>query len=170
MGTAFTEQQANLLGRFAKKVVVNYDGDAAGIKAARRAIETLLAEDFEIKILVLPDGQDPDDFIRANGFAAYKKQHKTNASTYLQFVLQNLASEKNLSSPKAKAEAVEDVLPLLGVINNVIERRETLKQVLRFFQIDDKVTEGYLWKQIQSSEKDFSKRSDEISLPKVNLM
>ena len=160
LGTAFTEQQAKLLGRFAKKVVVNYDGDAAGIKAARRAIETLLAEDFEIKILILPNGQDPDDFIRANGFAAYKKQHKTNAVTYLQFVLQNLANEKNLSLPKAKAEAVEEVLPLLNVINNVIERRETLKQVLRFFQLDDKVTEGYLWKQIQSNEKDFVRRGD----------
>ncbi len=166
LGTAFTEQQAKLLGRFAKKVVVNYDGDKAGIKAARRAIETLLAEDFEIKILVLPDGQDPDDFIRAKGFAEYKKQHKTNASTYLQFVLQNLASEKNLSLPKAKAEAVEDVLPLLGVINNVIERRETLKQVLRFFQLDDKVTEGYLWKQIQNNEKDFNKRNNESTSAK----
>ena len=163
LGTAFTDSQAKLLGRFAKKVVVNYDGDKAGVKAARRAIETLLAEDFEIKVLVLPEGQDPDDFIRAKGFAEYKKQHKTNASTYLQFVLQNLASEKNLSLPKAKAEAVEEVLPLLGVINNVIERRETLKQVLRFFQLDDKVTEGYLWKQIQSSEKDFSKRNDETA-------
>ena len=169
LGTAFTEQQAKLLGRFAKKVVVNYDGDTAGIKAARRAIETLLAEDFEIKILVLPDGQDPDDFVRANGFAAYKKQHKTNAVTYLQFVLQNLANEKNLSLPKAKAEAVEEVLPLLGVINNVIERRETLKQILRFFQLDDKVTEGYLWKQIQSNEKDFTnftKRNDESAFAK----
>ncbi len=169
LGTAFTEQQAKLLGRFAKKVVVNYDGDKAGIKAARRAIETLLAEDFEIKILVLPDGQDPDDFVRANGFAAYKKQHKTNAVTYLQFVLQNLANEKNLSLPKAKAEAVEEVLPLLGVINNVIERRETLKQILRFFQLDDKVTEGYLWKQIQNNEKDFTnfnKRKDESAFAK----
>ncbi len=161
LGTAFTEKQSKLLGRFAKKVVVNYDGDKAGIKAARRAIETLLAEDFEIKVLVLPDGQDPDDFIRTNGFAAYKKQHKTNASNYLQFVLQNLASEKNLSLPKAKAEAVEEVLPLLSVIRNVIERRETLKQILRFFQLDDKVTETYLWKQIQNNEKDFVRRGDE---------
>ncbi len=169
LGTAFTEQQAKLLGRFAKKVVVNYDGDTAGIKAARRAIETLLAEDFEIKILVLPNGQDPDDFVRANGFAAYKKQHKTNAVSYLQFVLQNLANEKNLSLPKAKAEAVEEVLPLLSVINNVIERRETLKQILRFFQLDDKVTEGYLWKQIQNNEKDFTnfnKRNDENAFAK----
>jgi DNA primase len=63
-----------------------------------------------------------------------------------------------LSSPKAKAEAIEDVLPVLSLIRNVVERRETLKQTLRFFQIDDKVTEGYLWKEIQKREKDFAKR------------
>ncbi len=67
LGTAFTEHQAKLLGRFAKRVVVNYDGDSAGIKAARRAIETLVSADFDIKVLVLPDGQDPDDYIRENG-------------------------------------------------------------------------------------------------------
>ncbi|HEY0049240.1 MAG TPA: DNA primase, partial [Pyrinomonadaceae bacterium] len=74
LGTAFTPNQAKLLGRFARKIVVNYDGDSAGVKAARRAIETLLAEDFEIKVLVLPNGQDPDDFIRANDVEAYNIQ------------------------------------------------------------------------------------------------
>ncbi len=157
LGTAFTPEQAKLLGRFARRVVINYDGDSAGVKAARRAIETLLAEDFETKVLVLPDGQDPDDFLKTNGADAYNNL-RGNAAPYLQFVLENLAREKNLSSAKAKAEAVEDVLPILSVIRNVIERRETLKQALSFFQIDDKVTEGYLWKEIQKREKDFIKR------------
>ncbi len=157
LGTAFTTEQAKLLGRFARRVVINYDGDGAGVKAARRAIETLLAEDFETKVLVLPDGQDPDDFLKANGAESYNHL-RGNATPYLQFVLENLAREKNLSSAKAKAEAVEDVLPILSVIKNVIERRETLKQALRFFQIEDKVTEGYLWKEIQKREKDFLKR------------
>ena len=67
LGTAFTPEQSKLLSRFTKKIVINYDGDSAGIKAARRAIEELLPQDFEIKVLVLPNGQDPDDFVRANG-------------------------------------------------------------------------------------------------------
>jgi DNA primase len=82
LGTAFTPEQVETFGQICAKVVVNYDGDKAGVKAARRAIETLLAEDFEIKVLVLPDGQDPDDYIRASGFAAYKKQHEQNANTF----------------------------------------------------------------------------------------
>src|SRR5439155_25156956 len=67
LGTAFTSEQSKLLSRFTKKVVINYDGDDAGIKAARRAIEYLSPQDFEIKVFVLPNGQDPDDFVRENG-------------------------------------------------------------------------------------------------------
>src|SRR5215212_8562559 len=74
LGTALTSEQAKLLGRFARKVVVNYDGDSAGVKAAKRAIETLLAEDFEAKVLVLPDGADPDEFIRTHGAEAYHER------------------------------------------------------------------------------------------------
>ncbi|HXG83309.1 MAG TPA: DNA primase [Pyrinomonadaceae bacterium] len=157
LGTAFTPEQSRLLGRFTKKIVINYDGDKAGVKAARRAIETLLADDFETKVLVLPDGQDPDDFLKANGAESYNSL-RGNAFPYLQFVLDNLARERNLNSPKAKAEAIEEILPVLSAIRNVVERRETLKQTLKFFQIDDKVTEGYLWKEIQKNEKDFGKR------------
>ncbi len=169
LGTAFTPEQSRLLGRFSKKVVINYDGDKAGVKAARRAIETLLAEDFETKVLVLPDGQDPDDFLKANGAESYNYL-RGNAMPYLQFVLENLAGERSLSSPKAKAEAIEDILPVLSVIRNVVERRETLKQTLRFFQIDDKVTEGYLWKEIQKREKDFAKRDGGGNNPQASSL
>ncbi|MGI8641534.1 MAG: DNA primase [Pyrinomonadaceae bacterium] len=149
LGTAFTDNQAKLLGRFARKVVVNYDGDKAGIKAARRAIETLLAEDFEIKILVLPDGQDPDDFIRANGFAEYKKHHQTNASNYLQFVLETAAETRNLAVPKQKAEAIEDVMPVLSIIRNPINKRDSFDQAMSFFRVDDAILKRDLWKTVK---------------------
>jgi len=85
LGTAFTPEQSKLLSRFTKRVVINYDGDDAGIKAARRAIEHLLPHDFEIKVLVLPDGQDPDDFIRQNGAEAYNEARgKSGCSTRFQ--------------------------------------------------------------------------------------
>lgn len=149
LGTAFTEQQSRLLGRFAKKVVVNYDGDKAGVKAARRAIETLLAEDFEIKILVLPDGSDPDDYIRANGFAAYKKQHEQNAATYLQFVLETAVAERNLAVPKQKAEAIEDVLPVISVVRNSIQKRDSFDQAMNFLRVDDQILKRDLWKSVK---------------------
>ena len=86
LGTAFTPEQSKLLSRFTKRVVINYDGDDAGIKAARRAIEHLLPQDFEIKVLVLPNGQDPDDFIRQNGNEAYNEV-RGKAEPFLDFAL-----------------------------------------------------------------------------------
>jgi len=150
LGTAFTPEQSKLLKRFTKKLVINYDGDKAGVKAARRAIETLLIEDFETKVLILPDGQDPDDFLKIHGAERYNNL-RGNAFPYLQFVLENVAKERNLATPKAKAEAVEDILPVLSAVRNVVEKRETLKQALKFLQIEDRVLEGYLWKEIQKN-------------------
>lgn len=149
LGTAFTPQQAKLLGRFARKIVVNYDGDSAGVKAARRAIETLLAEDFEIKVLVLPNGQDPDDFIRANGFQAYKNQHKDNAFPYLQFVLENATRERNLALPKQKADAIEDVLPVISAVRNSIQKRESFDQAMNYLRVEDAVLKRDLWKTVK---------------------
>ena len=149
LGTALTEAQAKLLGRFAKKLVVNYDGDKAGVKAARRAIEILLAEDFEIKVLVLPEASDPDDFIRANGFAAYKKQHETSATTYLQFVLETAVQDRNPAVPKQKAEAIEDVIPVLSAIRNPIQKRDSFDQAMSFFRVDDSMLKRDLWKSVK---------------------
>ncbi|HEX8368312.1 MAG TPA: DNA primase [Pyrinomonadaceae bacterium] len=148
LGTAFTQQQAKLLGRFARKIVVNYDGDSAGVKAARRAIETLLAEDFEIKVLVLPNGQDPDDFIRANDVEAYNIQ-RGNAFPYLQFVLENATRERNLALPKQKADAIEDVLPVISAVRNSIQKRESFDQAMNYLRVEDAVLKRDLWKTVK---------------------
>lgn len=149
LGTALTEMQAKLLGKTSRKIVVNYDGDKAGIKAARRAIEILIAEDFEIKILVLPNGQDPDDFIRANGFEAYKRQHAENAAPYLQFVFENAIRDKNLTMARQKAEAIEDVLPVIAQVRNPIQKRESFDQAMNFLRVEDATLKKDLWKTVK---------------------
>lgn len=149
LGTAFTPEQSKLLGRFARKVVVNYDGDKAGVKAARRAIEPLLAEDFEIKILILPDGKDPDDFIRANGADSYNNL-RGQAFPFLQFVLEETVRERNLSLPKAKAEAIEEILPVLTSVRNSIQKRESFDQAMSFLRVDDQILRRDLWKSVKN--------------------
>lgn len=148
LGTAFTAEQAKLLGRFARKVVVNYDGDSAGVKAARRAIETLLAEDLEIKVLILPDGKDPDDFIRANGTESYNSL-RGKAFPYLQFVLDSAVQERDLHVPKQKAEAIEDVLPVLGAVRNQIQKRESFDQSMDFLRVEDSALKRDLWNTVK---------------------
>ena len=152
LGTAFTPEQAKLLARFARNVVVNYDGDSAGVKAAQRAIENLLAKDFDIKILVLPDGNDPDDYIRANGTDSYNLL-RGNASPYLQFVLEQAVKERNLALPKQKAEAIEEVLPLLAFVRNPIQKRESFDQTMNVLRVDDSALKRDLWKTVKLSAK-----------------
>ncbi|MGI8467328.1 MAG: DNA primase [Pyrinomonadaceae bacterium] len=148
LGTAFTLEQSKLLHRFTRQIVINYDGDNAGIKAARRAIETLLTEDFEIKVLVLPNGQDPDDFLRANGTEIYN-QMRGGAFPFLQFVLDNAVRERNLASPRAKAEAIEDVLPVISAIKNSINKRESFDNAMNFLRVEDTTLKRDLWKTVK---------------------
>jgi DNA primase len=123
LGTALTPEQVKLIARFARKVVVNYDGDRAGVQAAKRAIETLLAEDIEVKVLVLPDNADPDDFIRKYGVTEYQQQ-RSKAQPQIQFVIDQALRDRNLHNPADKAAAVEETLPFVRAVRGRIQRRE----------------------------------------------
>src|SRR5205823_4555703 len=123
LGTALTPEQVKLVGRFAHKVVVNYDGDRAGVQAAKRAIETILAEDIEVKVLVLPDDANPDEFIRKNGVSEYQRR-RGEAQPHIQFVIDQALRDRNLHNPADKAVAVEETLPFVRAVRNRIQKRE----------------------------------------------
>jgi DNA primase len=123
LGTALTPEQVKLIGRFARKVLVNYDGDRAGVQAAKRAIETILAEDIEVKVLVLPDNADPDDFIRKYGVSEYNRR-RGEAQPHIQFVIDQAVRDRSLNSPADKAAAVEETLPFVRAVQNRIQKRE----------------------------------------------
>lgn len=149
LGTAFTPEQSKLLNRFTQKIVINYDGDSAGVKAARRAIEHLLPQNFDVKVLVLPDGKDPDDFIRENGVDAYNDR-RGKATPFLRFALDASVRERNLNNAKQKAEAIEEFLPLLLTINNSVQRRESFDQAMTYFRVDDSALKKELWSTLKS--------------------
>ncbi len=152
LGTALTPDQGKLMGRFSKKVVINYDGDVAGIGAARRAVEILLPHDFEIKVLVLPDGKDPDDFIRQNGTEAYNRA-RGKAVPYLDFVLRSAMQDRSLANAKQKAEAIEEVLPVLSDIKNAIQKRESFDQAMHFFRVESAGLKRELWTAVKQGTK-----------------
>ncbi len=153
LGTAFTEEQARLLGRFTKRVVINYDGDSAGVKAARRAIEHLLPQDFDVKVLVLPDGKDPDDFVRENGAEIYN-QARGKATSFLQFALESAAAGRNLHNARQKAEAIEEFLPVISAIRNNIQRRESFDQAMMYFHVDDAGLRREIWSGLRADRHD----------------
>jgi DNA primase len=150
LGTALTPEQAKLMGRFARKVVVNYDGDSAGVKAAKRAIETLLAEDFETKILVLPDNADPDEFIRTYGVEAYHER-RGRALPHIQFVLDEAVRDRNLLRPAEKAAAVEEALPFIRAVRNGIQKREYFDMTMDALRVEEPALRRELWQTIKTN-------------------
>lgn len=150
LGTALTPEQAKLLGRFARKVVINYDGDRAGVQAAGRAIETLLAEDFEVKVLVLPDNADPDEYIRNNGVEAYQEL-RGKALPHIQFVLDQAVRDRNLHRPAEKAAAVEEVLPYVRAVRNTIQKREYFDIAMDALRIEEATLRKELWQTIRAN-------------------
>ncbi|HSB26537.1 MAG TPA: DNA primase [Pyrinomonadaceae bacterium] len=144
LGTALTADQVKLLSRFARKVVVNYDGDRAGVQAAKKSIEILLAEDIEVKVLVLPENADPDEFIRKFGAAEYH-QRRAKAQTHIQFVIGNALRDRSLHRPAEKAEAVEEVLPYIRAVNSRIQKREYFDLAMNELQINDISLRRELW-------------------------
>jgi len=148
LGTALTPEQSKLLSRFAKKVVINYDGDTAGIEAARKAIEVLLPNNFDIKVFTLPDNADPDDYVRQYGSDEYNIQ-RGKARSYLQFVLDHALRQRNILNPRHQADALSEVLPVISAIRNPIEKRSSFDQSVSYLKIV-KQQQAELWRSIKA--------------------
>ena len=145
LGTALTPDQVKLLSRFARKVVVNYDGDRAGIQAAKKSIEILLAEDLEVKVLVLPDDADPDEYIRKFGVSEYQRQ-RAQAQPHIQFIIESALRDRNLHRPAEKAEAVEEVLPYIRAVKSRIQKREYFDMAMDALGIDRENVNTSTWR------------------------
>jgi DNA primase len=148
LGTALTPEQAKLLGRFARKIVVNYDGDKAGVQASKRAIETLLAEDFEVKVLVLPENADPDEFIRREGLEEYQRR-RGEALPYIQFVLDQAMRDRNLHNPPEKDAAIGEVLPVVRAVRSTIQKREYFDIAMDTLRVDAEMRRE-LWSRVKT--------------------
>ena len=120
-GTSLTSAHARLLRRYTDRIVVNFDPDVAGQRAARRSIDLLLEEGFDVKVLTLPDGQDPDSFIRGHGAEAYRKLLAEPAG-FVDFLIREASKRYDVRAPRGKAAFLDEVLPVLGKIPNRVER------------------------------------------------
>lgn len=149
LGTALTPDQVRLLSRFARKVVVNYDGDQAGVQAAKKSIEILLAEDLEVKILVLPDGADPDEFLRKAGASEYHRR-RGEAQPHIQFVIDQAVRDRKLSNPADKEAAIDEVLPYIRAVRSRIQKREYFDIAMDSLRVNDATVKRELWHSIRA--------------------
>jgi len=135
-GTSLTSGHARLLKRYTEKIVVNFDPDDAGLRATRRSIDLLLEEGFDVSVLTLPDGLDPDNFIRAHGREDYEKL-VSEATSFIAFLIQEASKRYDVGTPRGKAALLDDVLPVLGKIPNRVERMGYVGPLAEYAGITD---------------------------------
>jgi DNA primase len=137
-GTAFTELQGRLLGRFSKNVVVNFDPDTAGAKATERTLGLLVEEEVQVKVLTLEAGFDPDLFIRRKGKDAYASALR-NSQKYFDYLIERARSQFAVRSAEGKVKAVNYLLPHIQRVPSRIVRDELAREMAQKLGIDSSV-------------------------------
>ena len=137
-GTAFTELQARLLGRFSKNIVVNFDPDTAGAAAAERSLALLVSEEFQIKVLTLEAGFDPDLFIRRKGVAAYGEA-LSHSQKYFDYLIERSRSLFPARTPEGKVKALNYLLPHIQRVPSRIVRDEWANEISHRLGIESAV-------------------------------
>jgi DNA primase len=137
-GTAFTEVQARLLGRFSKNIVVNFDPDTAGAAAAERSLTLLISEDFQIKVLTLESGFDPDLFIRRKGVPAYTDA-LAHSQKYFDYLVDRARALHPVRTPEGKVKALNYLLPHIQRVPSRIVRDEWANEISQRLGIESAV-------------------------------
>ena len=135
-GTALTTEQIKLIKRLTENVTILFDGDAAGIKASFRSIDMLLSEGMNIRVVLFPDGDDPDSFARKNPRDFVEDFIKNQAKDFIDFKAEILLKEAN-NDPIKKAEAIRDIVKSIGFVSNALKQEVYLKQVSTQFGLSE---------------------------------
>jgi DNA primase len=136
-GTALTHGQIRLIHRFTENITVLYDGDAAGIKAALRGIDLLLEEGLNVKVLLLPDGEDPDSFARKHNAEQFVNYIKGNETDFVVFKTQLLLADAG-SDPVKRASLISDIIRTIAIIPDNISRLLYIKECSSMMDIDER--------------------------------
>ncbi|RNI31697.1 DNA primase [Rufibacter latericius] len=137
-GTSLTENQIKLIGRYTKNITVLYDGDPAGIKASLRGIDLILEGGLNVNVVLFPDGDDPDSYIRKVGDTAFKEHLSKHSQDFISFKSELYAQEAK-NNPVKKADAIREMVVSIAKIPDAIKRSVFLKQCSILFGIDEQV-------------------------------
>ena len=139
-GTALTEEQVQLLSRFTKNIIILFDADAAGERASVRSIEVLLKQDFEVKVLSLPDGEDPDTYINK-----YTKddfdQLVNNAKNFLEYQTEQYEKRGDLNDPAKQSDAIRELVKSASLVSDELKRSILLKTIAKKFNLREMLLE-----------------------------
>ena len=168
-GTALTTAQARLLHRFAAKVVLNFDPDPAGQVAAAKTSEMLVAEGFQVNVALLPGGDDPDNYVRKHGAAAYQEQLR-NSRQYLEYLLDRTAAEEDLSTDEGRRSFLGKMLTVAARIPDAAQRDQFADRLSHKARITEEVVRAEIRKaavQRQTSVAEVERRAPALGQVKV---
>ena len=157
-GTSLTEEQVRLLSRYTKNIVVIFDADTAGKKAALKSIEILLKQDFEVNVLSLPDGEDPDSYVNNFGQKQFEEKIIT-AKNFLEFQTNQYKEDGMFENPGTEAEAIRELVKSASLVNDELKRSLLLKSISKKFNLREKLLESELNKFLAQYRKDSYRKS-----------
>lgn len=160
-GTALTPGQIKLIHRFTNNITVLYDGDVAGIKASLRGIDMLLEEGMNIKVCLLPDGEDPDSFARKHNATEFQKFIQDNETDFIRFKT-NLLLEDAGKDPIKRAELISNLVQSISIIPEAIVRDVYIKECSQLLRVEDKLLVSEVAKRREThAEKQIEQRNRE---------
>lgn len=157
-GTSLTEGQIRLIHRFTDNVTVIYDSDAAGIKASLRGIDMILAEGINVKVLSLPDGDDPDSFAQSHTAEELEEYLRDNETDFIRFKTRILLADA-ANDPIARSRVISDILRSISVIPDAVTRTVYIAECSRAFGIDEQVLMLQLSKLIADHEENVNRQN-----------
>ncbi len=157
-GTALTVDQIRLIARFTTNITVIFDGDQAGIKASFRGIDLLLSEGMNVKVLLLPDGEDPDSFAKTLSGEKLQDFINNNESDFIKFKT-TLLLEASKSDPVQRVRLIQDIVGTIAMIPDQLLRAVYVKECSKLLQVEEEVIYLELRKQIQKKQSQTRKRN-----------
>lgn len=137
-GTSLTKEQIRLIKRYTPNVKIIYDGDIAGVKAALRGLDLLLEQDLNVKVVTLPEGEDPDSYLQSVGASAFKTYIDSQAKDFILFKTDLLLKEIG-NDPVKKTHVIKDIVNSIGLIPDPIKRSIYIKECARLVDVEEQL-------------------------------
>ncbi|MBF0597929.1 DNA primase [Faecalibacter rhinopitheci] len=153
-GTALTKDQIRIIKRLTSNITVMYDGDAAGIRASFRGIDLILEQELNVKVLLFPDGEDPDSFARKHSASEISDYIKENSTDFIKFKAKLLLDEAK-NDPVKKTELIREIIQSIALIPSLIQRELYVMETATIMDIREEVLFKYLAQILNKGEKTF---------------
>ena len=163
-GTALTDDQIRLIHRLTDNITVIYDGDAAGIKASQRGIDMLLAQGMNVRLLLLPDGDDPDSFARKHNAEEYQKYLEEHQVDFIKFKT-DLLMEEAQGDPIKKSQLVNNIVQSIACIPNEITRSVYVQETALSMQMQERLIATAVAKQVEKNREEALKQRQHYTSP-----